>query len=229
MTRTTLALLLCLAIAGCGHRETAQGAVSLGVTVDAMMAAKTLDQVKAIGAWAKQLADAITKREAAGLPEPIQAKVTVQDVLDATDPALTPDQRRPAAEKVKTELGSNLKALDQAGASDAAVAGAINWVLTLIAATTGGGALLAGISKLRNIVQTGRTLAETAFEGMHQAQTALRQVDPEAARAIDADHVLAQMRAGPAVVNMGDQIVARAKSKRSKQTTSKLPTVSVQG
>lgn len=204
-------LILCWLSIGCAHRETAQAVANAVPGIEAIEQAQTPEQRQAIAAWVRQVLAGVYAREIAGLTEPPVARLSAGDYLTATDPAAAAPVRDAAGAKVIDELTDNLAALSKASRIDQFIATAYDWLTGLVAKTTAAGALIAAGLKVLSMLRTARTTAQVAFDGMHQAQSALRQLSPEAAAAIDSASLHMQSRLPPAVRQLGDLLVSQAK------------------
>ncbi len=104
MKRTALILFACLLplLMGCGHQESARAGVHLGIALDAITAAPTLEQAKAIATAAKPVAAALVERESVGGGVPITL-ATYRDWLDATSASTDEAARKGLADRILGE------------------------------------------------------------------------------------------------------------------------------
>lgn len=202
-----ITIALALTLAGCGHRETAQASVDAKAGTDAIAKAATLEQAQIIAKGVAGLLDGITLREAT---EPMAAQVSAEDWLKAADHS-DPVGQPIAAAKVNAAMATDLKALDDAHKTDLLITAGKDTLWWLIGLTGAGGTVLTVGARLFAALRTAKQTAQVAFDGFHQAQTALRSVSPAAADSVDAASLRLQSHLPPAVKALGDAILEKVK------------------
>lgn len=207
MRNTLIFILLAVIITGCGHRETAQAAADARTATDAIAKAQSLEQAQAIANGMAALLDGITMREAT---EPVAAQISSQDWLKATDHS-DPVAQAAAAITVRENVRLDLANLDAARKTDALISAGGNTLWWLVGLTGAGGTVAAFGVRVLGALKTARSTAQVAFDGFHQAQTALRALSPTAAADVDAASLRLQAQLPPAVKQLGDAILEKVK------------------
>ena len=195
-------------LAGCGHRETAQASADAKAGTDAIAKAATLEQAQTIAKGVANLLEGITLREAT---EPVVAQVSEADWLKATDHT-DPVNQPIAAAKVNAAIQADRKALDDARKTDLIISAGKDTLWWLVGLTGAGGTVLAMGARLFAALRTAKQTAQVAFDGFHQAQTALRSVSPDAAASVDAASLRLQSHLPPAVRKLGDAILEKVQT-----------------